>query len=161
MINTVSGTSAVRAVFLDSTPLGLVTQRPGKSADVDACLAWLAGLDAAGVAVYVPEVADYEIRRELLRVGATAGLRRLDRLKATARYLPISTPAMQMAAQLWAQARSRGIVTADPHALDGDVILCAQALTLALPSGSWVIPSSNIAHLSHYAPADLWQNIAP
>lgn len=113
------------------------------------------------MAIYVPEVTDYEIRRELLRVGATAGLRRLDRLTAAARYIPISTPAMRLAAQLWAQARSRGIVTADPHALDGDVILCAQALALVLPSGSWVIATSNVAHLSHYAPAEIWQNIMP
>jgi hypothetical protein len=151
----------INAVFLDSTPLGLVTQRPGKSVNVDACLAWLASLVAAGVTVYIPEMADYEIRRELLRAGVTTGVQRLDRIIARSRYLPISTPAMRLAADLWSRARSRGVVTAHPHALDGDVIVCAQALTLALPSGSWVIATSNVAHLSHYAPADIWQNITP
>jgi predicted nucleic acid-binding protein len=149
----------LRAVFLDSGPLGLVTQRSRKSADVDACKAWIAALDLAGVSVYVPEVIDYEIRRELLRAGKTSGVLRLELLKASVHYLPLSTPAMLRAATLWAEARRRGIVTAAANALDVDVILCAQALTLALPVGSWVIATSNVAHLSHYAPANVWQNI--
>jgi hypothetical protein len=158
MINAV-----ITAVFLDTSPLGLVTQRAGKNHEADACRAWVENLLLQGVNVFVPEIADYEIRREMSRQNNTEGIARLDTFSASGAgsYLPISTPAMRRAADLWGQARSRGIVTADPHALDGDVILCAQALTLALPSGSWVIATSNIAHLSHYAPADIWQNITP
>ena len=44
---------------------------------------WLAGLISAGIEVRVPEIADYEVRRELLRVGSTRGIERLDELKVT------------------------------------------------------------------------------
>lgn len=39
----------------------------------------------------------------------------------------MNTAIMLQAAQFWAEARQRGIPTADPKALDGDVILAAQA----------------------------------
>jgi hypothetical protein len=73
----------MRVVFLDSGPLGLVTKPPGRP-DADRCRAWVGALDAAGarvvvpeIAAVVPEIADDEVRRNLLDVGATAGLRRL------------------------------------------------------------------------------------
>jgi hypothetical protein len=60
------------AVFLDTTPLGLVSQKQGKSSEADACRAWMMKLLADGVRIYMPEVADYEVRRELIRSGQTA-----------------------------------------------------------------------------------------
>ena len=38
------------------------------------------------------------------------------------------------------------------------MILAAQALTLGAPA---VVATGNLAHLSRYVTADLWQNIAP
>ena len=49
--------------------------------------------------------------------------------------------------------------TADPHALDGDVILAAQALALGLPSGEVVVATSNAAHLAQFIVAKAWQDI--
>ncbi|MEX2261699.1 MAG: hypothetical protein WD696_07095 [Bryobacteraceae bacterium] len=43
----------------------------------------------------IPEIADYEVRRELLRAGKEKGLGRLD-------ALPITTPVMLKAAEFWA-----------------------------------------------------------
>jgi hypothetical protein len=37
---------------------------------------------------------------------------------------------MLQAAEFWAEARREGIPTADPKALDGDVILAAQATVI-------------------------------
>jgi predicted nucleic acid-binding protein len=88
-------------------------------------------LAAAGVRVYVPEIADYEVRRELIRAGKTAGLRRLDQVKTTLDYATITTDVMIRAAELWAQARNRGLAPTPPEALDGDVILAAQAVLSA------------------------------
>lgn len=57
---------AERAVLLDSGPLSLVS-KPAKTAEVIACNQWLNDLTNRGVRVIVPEIADYEVRRELLR----------------------------------------------------------------------------------------------
>src|SRR6185437_5183074 len=99
---------------------------------------------AAGHHIYIPEVIDYELRRELLRAGKTLSVARLDGLKATFRYLPITTEAMRLAAGLWAQSRRQGRPTGDPNKLDIDVILAAQAMTLAAPLSDIIVAASNV-----------------
>src|SRR5205823_313614 len=136
--------------------LSLVTQRPGKSAHADACRLWMKSLLRTGIHVYVPEIADYEVRRELVRSGSTTGAARLNRLRQSARFLPITSDAMLLAADLCARARNGGWATADPHALDGDVILAAQTLLLGLPVGEIIVATVNVRHLSRYLAADLW-----
>lgn len=153
--------TAFQALVLDSSPLGLVTQRAGKSQEGDACRLWLETLLAQGVKVYVPKVCDYEVRRELIRAKNFAGITRLDQLKQLARYLPLTTDVMLKAAELWAQARNAGVVTADIHALDGDAIAAAQALSLGLSAAEYVIATSNVKHISQFASADLWTNVYP
>ncbi len=152
---------AILAVALDSSPLGLVTQKAGKSPNGDACRAWMETLLAQGVRVYVPEIADYEVRRELIRAKNPGGIARLNRLKQFARYLPISTDVMLEAAELWAQVRNAGMTTADIHALDGDVIVAAQARFLGLALSKFVVATRNVAHVCRFVPADLWSNIKP
>jgi hypothetical protein len=85
----------------------------------------------------------------------------LDDLKKVLHYLPLTTQNMQHAAALWAQARKAGVATADQHALDGDVIVCAQALVLGLAPTDYVIATSNVKHISRFATADEWRNIMP
>lgn len=60
-------------VFLDAAPAGLVTN-PNLSAASLACNQWLIDLLAAGRQVVVPEISDYEVRRELLRAGKLRGV---------------------------------------------------------------------------------------
>src|SRR5258708_7750225 len=117
----------MRLVFLDSRPLGMVAN-PGKNPDAVRCRQWATNLLGAGVRVFVPEICDYDTRRKLIHVGSTSGIARLDRLKIGYDYARITTEAMQLAAELWARARQRGTATAAPDALDGDVILAAQAI---------------------------------
>jgi hypothetical protein len=57
-----------RVVVLDTGPLGIITN-PRQTPEVVACTAWLRNVLAAGARVGLPEVADYELRRELLRAG--------------------------------------------------------------------------------------------
>ena len=66
-----------RVVVLDTGPLGVITN-PRPTPEVVACTTWLRSLLAAGARVVLPEIADYELRRELLRAGKRNGLRRLD-----------------------------------------------------------------------------------
>lgn len=105
----------------------------------------------------IPEITDYEIRRELLRANELRGLARWDHFCAALEYLPLTTAAMRLAAEFWAQARRQGRQTAANAALDIDVILAAQAVTLTVPG--IVIATTNVSHLSRFAPADLWSNI--
>ena len=52
-------------------------------------------------------------------------------------------------------------MTAHPKAIDADVILCAQALTLGLPRTAFVMATVNVSHLSHFVSAQEWQQIVP
>lgn len=156
-----------QVIFLDTGPLSLATKRRGQSREADDCRQWVINLMLAGRRIIVPEIADYEVRRELIRAGQTAGLARLDAFNTAQpdRYLPITTDAMRRAANLWAQARNAGYATADPHALDCDVILAAQALTwcdaIGLPPSEVVVASVNVRHIARFIAADLWENITP
>ena len=123
---------------------------------------WLRSLLAAGVSVRVPEISDYEIRRELLRADRTVGLSRLDRLAEDLDYLPLTTEAMRLAARFWADARNQGQPTASDESLDADVILAAQAATLQVDTdGGVVVATTNPRHLSRFVDARLWQDINP
>jgi predicted DNA-binding antitoxin AbrB/MazE fold protein/predicted nucleic acid-binding protein len=95
-----------------------------------ACRQWVADLRAAGRRVIVLEIADYEVRRELIRLGSSVALTNLDGYGIQLEYLPLTTAAMRLAAELWAQARNAGQPTAPDPALDGDAILAAQATAL-------------------------------
>ncbi len=79
-------------------------------------------------AFLVSEVADYELRRELLRIGAAASVARLDELGRELPYLQVSTALWRRAAAHWASVRNTGAITAPPEALDGDVLIAAQAI---------------------------------
>lgn len=93
-----------RVVLLDAGPLGLVTN-PRRSPQAISCAGWLQTLVAAGWRVIVPEIADYEVRRELLRANKARGIGQLDALARLLEYLPITTAAMRQAARFWVQAR--------------------------------------------------------
>ena len=150
------------AVILDAGPIGLIAYAR-VSPQASACVRWLLSLLGAGIEVYVPEIADYEVRRELLRGGLLAGLARLDALLATSgvTYVPLSTGAMREAARLWADARRRGTPTADPKALDGDAILAAQARLLGFDRHEYVVATTNVGHLALFVPAESWSTIRP
>jgi predicted nucleic acid-binding protein len=110
--------------------------------------------------VVVPEIADYEVRRELLRAGRTTGVERLDALAVAIGLLPLTTAAMRKAAEFWAQARRAGRPTADDRALDADVILAAQATVLTEQGDAPVIATTNVGHLARFATAMRWEDIS-
>lgn len=149
-----------RHILLDSSPLGILSN-PTQSAEAIAISDWVMDCLAAGHKLYVPEVIDYELRRELLRAGKAQSVAKLDGLKNVLRYLPITTDAMLRAADLWAISRRTGVPTGDPKKLDIDVILCAQALTMKVSEAVIEVATANISHISRFVPAELWTNIKP
>jgi predicted nucleic acid-binding protein len=140
-------------VFLDSEPLGLASQARGKRG-ADTCSDWLLRLETAGVRILVPEIVDYEVRRELVRVGATAGLRRLDNLLGRFPLLRLDRASLLRAAELWALVRRAGLPTAHSHSLDVDAILAAQALTATGPRNTATVATSNPHHLARFPGID-------
>jgi hypothetical protein len=145
-------------VLLDAGPLGMITN-PKSSSENEACKNWLAGLVYRGVEVVIPEIADYEVRRELLRAGKDRGLGRLDALKAMLGYAPITTAVMLRAAEFWATARRMGRQSADDASLDADMILAAQAGALVRDGDETVIATTNIRHLVLFSSARIWREI--
>lgn len=150
-----------RVVLLDTGPLGLVTHPNAATKNAQAA-DWLRELVTAGVTVRVPEISDYELRRELLRAGKTRSVVVLDRYKETLGYVPLTTEAMLRAAAFWSDVRREGKPTAPDLALDADAILAGQAATL-VSSGEdeIVVATTNVGHLSRFVPAEEWQEIRP
>lgn len=145
-------------ITLDSNVLGVITN-PRLSPDAYACNEWLEGLVATGRVVALPEIADYEVRRELIRANKLRGLQKLDSLKLSLLYVPINTEMMLLAARLWAQLRRTGRATADIHAIDADVILAAQSLVVAEKLHlKLTIATTNVRHLGRLAPARDWHH---
>jgi hypothetical protein len=81
-----------RIVVLDAGPTGIASNDPVRKSAAR-CLAWLSALDTAGTEIVIPAIADYEVRRELIRVGATDGEARLDALRSWLTFLPLSDTA--------------------------------------------------------------------
>ena len=147
-------------VLLDTSVLGLVTH-PSSKPEPTRCKKWFEARLQDGFRFYVPEIADYELRRKLLHLDSKTAIVRLDALKSAIDYLPITTAAMLKAAEFWADARRKGLPTAPEAALDADVILAAQAalLTGMEKPGDVLVATSNVGHLGRYVSARRWQDI--
>jgi len=149
-----------RLIFLDSGPTGLLTRARG-IARADQCLLWLTNVSFSGSLVFLPEIVDFEVRRELLRAGLTDGVRRLDDLAKQLGFLRINRDAMLRAAELWALARRSHLGTAADQTLDADCILAGQALSAAGRNDTVVVATTNVRHLARFPGVDAqpWEAI--
>ena len=147
-------------ISLDTSPLSLVTH-PKADPDADACKQWLHGHLSRATRVVVPEVVDFELRRELLRAGKKRSLARLDAFVSAEpdRLILLNRTAMLFAADLWAKARQRGLATADPKELDVDVLQAAQLLTAGIEPAQLAVATTNVGHLGRFLKAQLWNNL--
>ncbi len=138
---------------------------PKASEENDAIKEWAFSLLANGDIVVIPEIADYEVRRELIRADKTEGIQSLDLFKQSLEYLPINTEIMLDASRLWAEARKRGKPATNNLALDGDMILVAQARAASRlwadesTNGHTILVTTNIKHLTHFCDARLWRDV--
>ncbi len=137
-------------ILLDTGPLGEVAHPRAAKATAQ----WFIAMLRADCEVIVPEIADYELRRNLILEGLHESLQRLDQIKSELTYLPIETSMMLEAARLWAQARQHGKPTADKHALDGDAILAAQAKFAGA-----IVATDNIGHLDQFVETRKWRDM--
>ncbi|MFN3652043.1 MAG: type II toxin-antitoxin system VapC family toxin [Armatimonadota bacterium] len=141
---------------LDAGPLGRLCRPNARPAPNREIAIWFTEILRSGeVELVVPEISDFEVRRELIRAGLTQSVSRLDALKNDLLYLPLDTPTLHRAAELWAEARNRGIPTGDPRELDCDVILAAQAERIGR-----TIVTENVGHLSRFLTTRHWRDLA-
>ncbi len=121
-------------LLLDSNILACVV-RPEVAENREVAQAMIAFLENPQFSILVPEVIDYELRRKLLHLGkhqhharkwAREALTLLNELVEVG-YVPLTTSAMRMAAELWARTRAEGRLRGTEDSLDVDVILAAQA----------------------------------
>jgi predicted nucleic acid-binding protein len=151
-----------RIILLDSSPLALACRRRGHPRG-DTCQRWLDTIRFSGIRVIIPEIADYEVRRELIRRDSRTGLTRLDFLATQLAYDPLTTPIMRKAAEFWADLRRRGLPTAGDESLDADAILAAQAALIGNPGDTVTVATSNSRHLGRFPGIDArdWPSISP
>ena len=138
---------------LDSAPLSVFCDEPKKARTAQARRWAYITTNETEHKIVVPEIVDYELRRELLRKNRIGSLRRLDQLSSLALYLPITTSIMRRAAELWAIARQQGKPTAADEALDADMILLALAASL---DEDYRILTTNVNHLNMTGHALHW-----
>jgi len=136
--------------------LALACCQPGAPI-VDKCHGWLLAIEITGVKVLIPAIADYEVRRGLLRVGASTKLKNLDDLRERFEYIEIS-----QAAEFWAHLRRQGLLTAGARDIDADAILAGQAITAAQAADTVTIATTNLHHLGRFPGVDakVWTAIA-
>jgi predicted nucleic acid-binding protein len=125
-------------LLLDTTPLSNICHPAGHPIQ-----AWVHAQLTQGSQLIISEVADYEVRRELIRAGKQRSIERLNALKRFLSYAPVNTGTFLRAAELWAEARNPGLPTAPTHSLDADVIIAAQAEQVRA-----VVVMGNVRHLA-------------
>ena len=150
-------------IVLDTFPASSVAKRPGRTPSLsDRCHQWVDDCENAGHTILVPAICYYEALRELEQRQAVSQIERLkDFCLLPTRFLPLTTTHLEMAAQLWGQIRRNGRSTSSYDALDADVILAAQALSLGLPTADFIVATTNVKHLSWFVPCKEWPNIKP
>lgn len=150
-------------IVLDTFPASSIGRKQGKTRTLsDDCRQWIDDCEAAGHQILIPAIAYYEALREFEMLQATARIQRFQVFcLQTGRFIPPTTAHLETAAQLWGQARRTGRQTADPQALDGDMILCAQVLSLGLSPADYIVATTNVKHLAPFVNATDWQTIAP
>ncbi len=147
-------------VILDSGVLHTLVST-SKVKEVTDCQDWFYYLLSRSARVVTSSICNYEVKRELIRRKKVQEIKNLNQLKALIDFFPVDEPTLELAAELWAEARNQGMPTADDISLDADVIICAQYQLLAeeYPGRYVVIATTNVKHLSRFTIAKEWQNI--
>jgi predicted nucleic acid-binding protein len=147
-------------VILDSGVLHTLIST-SKVKEVTDCQDWFYYLLSRSALVVTSAICNYEVKRELIRRKKVQEINNLNQLKALIDLIPVDEPTLELAAKLWAEARNKGLPTADDLSLDADVIICAQYKLLVeeYPGRYVVIATTNVKHLSRFTEAKEWQDI--
>lgn len=148
-------------IVLDSGPLGALANSQATPTS-QAAHQWMIDRLAGGDIVVIPDIADYEVRRELVRARLHLSVRQLNTLQNILHTIPISSEQLHEAADLWAKARNLGKPATTDQRIDADMILIAQTRAAAMlykNKGNTLIATTNTKHLELFADAREWQEI--
>ena len=146
-------------VVLDTGPLGMVTH-PRASGENRECSTWLRGMLEDGQPHRHPGNLRLRAETGARPRGQAGGIETTRCSGERSRYLPLDTVVMRHAAHLWALARNEGRPTASMDALDADVILAAQTLSLRSDDEAPLLATTNVGHLARFIDARAWREIS-
>lgn len=112
-------------------------------------------LEREKIGLRVPEICDYELRRNLLLENLAKSIRRLNKFRKTDRLFFFDTNTMIIAAEIWSVIRKQGNPTENKDSLDGDVILAAQAYQLKAYYEEIIILTTNAKDIAKFNYLDL------
>ncbi len=105
-------------VFIDTNILGLISNENTLFEEAQQCKKWFSTLLRRSVRVITSDLCTYEEMRGLLSSSilnkeVAPGIKSLEFLRADGflEFLPVSTEALDLAAELWARASARGTPT--------------------------------------------------
>lgn len=163
-------------VFLDTNILGLICNKNISFDECQQCKKWFDTLFLRGVRIVTSDLCHYEVMRGLIsssirlsKAGfqptneAAPGIKSLELLKVDGflEFLPVSTEALDLAANLWARAFTSGQTTRDEKDIDIDIIISAQYQLLRdeFPGQRVIMATTNLKHLSIFCDAANWRDI--
>jgi predicted nucleic acid-binding protein len=147
-----------RVALIDSGPLNEIV-KPQPSVDVSR---WLKFIDEKRIAIRVPEIIDYELRREIVLqclIGTNdsyKSLHKLNKYRQTKRFISIN-PSVTLtdACEIWAKLREKGQGTSDNKNIDVDVILAAQAISMKNDFDEVIIVTGNLSDIQRFCYLDI------
>lgn len=113
-----------KIILLDTGVLGKICN-PKPVRNVQEFLDFLK--EEKNIDIIVPEICDYELRRNLLLENLDKSIRKLNKFRRIDQLLFFDTNTMIIASEIWSDIRKQGNPTENKDSLDGDVILAAQA----------------------------------
>jgi hypothetical protein len=155
-------------VFLDTNILGLICNKNISFDECQQCKKWFDTLFLRGVRIVTSDLCHYEVMRGLIGSSirsneAAPGIKSLELLKVNGflEFLPVSTEALDLAANLWARAFTSGQTTRDEKDIDIDIIISAQYQLLRdeFPGQQVIMATTNLKHLSIFCDAANWRDI--
>ncbi len=155
-------------VFLDTNILGLICNKNVSFDECQQCKKWFDTLFLRGVRIVTSDLCHYEVMRGLISSSIQSaepapGLKSLELLKTDGflEFLPVSTEALNLAANLWARAFTSGQTTRSEKDIDIDIIISAQYQLLKdeFPGQQVIMATTNLKHLSIFCDAANWRDI--
>ena len=134
-------------IILDSAPLGHICNSRNRN-DYKKLKDFVKSLSFS---ICVPEIIDYELRRNLELEGLRKSVNLLSQFQRRDQILRLESQDLIEAAELWAWCRRRGKPTTENRGLDIDVILVAQSLSQLSRFDKVVILTVDIGDLSVFS----------